>query len=237
MAAGLLKKGIRTMLATKWPVLSCLMIFAQINILGAEQKSNNDADTIKAFDMAKEEYDKSVHQLFEILKDPEIWKSDARRIILLSSLDVAKKLRAETLVPILVKHVAYIPPQREGIRARPLTQKCPVLRVLVEIGLPAVHLVLKEIKETEGIKETDEIDEKVVTELLKAANEDILNKPTILLLCLKEIYDKAGYGNAMAKKRLELELAATKDEKEKANLQAALAHPIFKEKPADTEKK
>jgi hypothetical protein len=41
----------------------------------------------------------------------------------------------------------------------------------------------------------------------------------------------------MAKKRLELELAATKDEKEKANLQAALDLPSFKEKPPKTPEK
>ena len=50
-------------------------------------------------------------------------------------------------------------------------------------------------------------------------------------------YEQSSYGAILAKKRLELELAATKDEKEKANLQAAFDHPTFKEEAAGADKK
>jgi len=156
------------------------------------------------------------------LAEKALWVNPKNKDKLLGYLKVASILRAKSLSPQLVSRIAYNPyPNREDKRKRALGEIYPVYGVLINIGAFAVPDLLAELRKTNP-KNT--------------GAEDRYLKHVLLIFCIRDIYDQGGHGTALAKKRLELELAATKDKKAKANLQATLDHPIFKEEK-DAKKK
>ncbi len=180
------------------------------------------ADGPKDKMILSDQYAEQEKLLKQKLDDAELWKDAKRKDELLRCLKIAGALRAKSITPIIVARISYNPnTRRKEEKKRPLSLKHPVYGVLKCIGMPAVPHLLAELKATDP---------------KKAGVEDSYLKHMLLTLCIQDIYEQGGHGRALAKKRLELELAKTKDKKAKANLQAALDHPIFKEE-AETKKK
>lgn len=110
----------------------------------------------------------------QVQADPDVWSEAARaaevsRLIqaatpLLTNTDHDAKypvrtlgiLRAEEAVPLLVKHISYMPPARKGSKITPskksswlLRDMLPCVDALAKIGHPAFDAVVKKVCETD----------------------------------------------------------------------------------------
>ena len=143
----------------------------------------------------------------------------------------------KSAVSLLVNHIAYRPfIGKWPTRFRLLSKEWPVYGALVEIGLPAVPFLLAEMKKTLRPTSPEESGSVILEARKKAGEfEDIIRKPFVLALCLEKIYGQAGHGKLLARKRLELEIAATKDPKEKTNLQRMIYY--FEDEDSESSKK
>jgi len=174
------------------------------------------------------------------LKDPALWKAAAQESRLLANIEFLKAIRSVKAIPLLVGRIDYSPyDPPEGIDRRiPPEQRYPVFFALVEIGAPVVPELIDTVKKLPPPDYTElnipfEGGHKKIGIL---HNPFVGEKRRTVLRCLIAIYNRGGFGKAISKKRLELELAATKDKKDKASLRAALDHPIFKEEAEAKEK-
>ena len=163
------------------------------------------------------------------LAEEALWRDAKRKPELLACLETVTALRARSLLPLLVGRIAYAPePEFVDTRIRPLWVIYPVYGALKAIGLPSVPYLLAEIKKVSPQDRTTEVGRKRFF-LLLSCIEDAYEEGVSDSLRQQKGWQQGEHGKIMGKKRLELEVAATKDEKEKANLQAALDDPTFKE--------
>ena len=164
--------------------------------------------------------------LLTALKARSLWEDPAQETNMLQQLQLARVVKAESLIPILVEHINYIPPSfRHGISTKGMF---PSLEVLDEIGLPVVPHLLELLKKTDPAEfdTADFRDRKAFLASIKG--KGLTSRSRLAILCLIGIYDKAEFGPSLAKRRIELELPAARGT-EKLALEKLLLHRFSKD--------
>jgi hypothetical protein len=147
-------------------------------------------------ELAKQRY-----RLTKLLEDEKLWTDPKRRTDLLACLKLAKLFPDPKMAPVLLKRISFCPDPAHDIPPfRTIEEVAPAFGVLVTIGLPAVAPPIERLK--------------------KIDSED--DNARIMVLLVKRIYEKAGFGREMAIQRLDRELSRTNDAQEKANLVDAI---------------
>ncbi len=156
------------------------------------------------------------------LADEALWRdSESRTKEIRAYLSLAQALRAKSVAPILVPRIAYGKEPTFASPWPPLEKSFPVFGALKCIGIPAVPHLLSELKKGDPGDRT----------------EEARVKRAFLVMCPRDIYDEGGHGRLMARSRLQLELEATKDPRERTNLEAALRLQLLREEPVAPERK
>jgi len=154
---------------------------------------------------------------------------------------------------VLVAHIDYVPfygfKNPEEIRlygheitdltghsvntAAPFEEWYPAAAALQAIGLPAVPLILDEMRRLEIPPRPPQTAPEVEQAMAAYARQKPQGRADCLARCLVNIYDVGGNGAEMAYLRIQLEAQrATVATKEKANLLKFLDHPAFRPPPA-----
>jgi len=150
-------------------------------------------------------------ELTVVFKEEKSWKNDAAgRGRVLPALQAARPIKAKALAPLLASHLDYTP-YDDNLRLRERNDRYPVCPVLVDIGIPAVPALL------EVLKRSDPAD----------LDRGGLLTHNLAVSCLREIYEQGGFGPALARQRIELEMAKA-DPKEAKYLREALQHSQLK---------
>jgi hypothetical protein len=162
------------------------------------------------------------------LDDEGLWADETRKEELAQCLEEAIAVKSKTLVPVLVKHVGYLPfykpSDAEDLQMKP-DSVYPVARVLSSIGLSSVQAILENMKAVDLTPKAKPVDPGQLRQYL-ASTQEQQRRSVGLILALKRIYDVGGHGAEMARQRLQLEIGgATGQAKE--NLSRFKEHPIL----------
>ncbi|MBY0526605.1 MAG: hypothetical protein K2R98_24630 [Gemmataceae bacterium] len=145
------------------------------------------------------------------LKEDATW-NDANKVELVRMLQFVKDSRSGSFAPVLVKHLDYSP-YTSLDRTMPARIRYPAYGALEAIGLPAVQVLLDELKTVDP-------------EEPKGRGRRLHN---LIVYCLADIYNAGGYGRILAKQRIDLEIENT-PEKDRALLKEAAKHSWLTEK-------
>jgi hypothetical protein len=150
-------------------------------------------------------------------KQPKLWTDPAQQQTLNGYLDEVRKTPTNTLLNGLLEHIDYDIYSYPGVRQKMIApaKQFPVVGILDAKGASAVPLLI------DFLKKTDPDDKKGNGE----------RRQGLAIIALQNIYEEGGFGRELARERLKLEIAKSKD-KEKDFLQKALKHP-FINRPVD----
>jgi hypothetical protein len=125
------------------------------------------------------------------LKDPAAWTDEGRKDATCRLIQAAGAIRSEAAIPVLVEHLTWstLSPSSPSMLLTP-SQICPPVGGLAKIGLPSVPELLKVIAGPSPDRST------------KTENE---LRTRFAMLCLIEVYQAGGQGDAMALRRVALE--------------------------------
>ncbi len=149
------------------------------------------------------------HLLLQLSKE-SLWTDPKLKAQLVESIDAAGKLWSARLIPLLAEHIAYeaIDENERPWRLIPLEKMYPCFAALQRVGIPAVPRLIELLKNTNPDRESE-----------RQSNY-------LAILALRNIYREGGFGQKMAKQRLEFELTRAAAE-EKKRLQKALQDPAL----------
>jgi len=191
------------------------------------QGSANHAKTLRSInvDFQDEKVDKLLeeHQslcarVAAILQDESSWKEayyakdEAKAKKLLSALNLVPSLSASGIDKVLVQHITYSPFEGQHPDNVTLEMKFPAYSALVSSGTSAIHELVTILKKVDPN----------VGEYKDAAK----SARHLAVWGLIKIYERGGFGKALARQRLTLEMEKASDEDRK-RLDTALRYYAF----------
>ena len=157
------------------------------------------------------------------LQDEKTWMEPKNKDSLLSYLEMAKTIRSKAFVPILIPRLAYSPYSEENGKLVSNEVRYPVMNTLKEIGLPAVSALLEVAKNTDP-------DDGTPRGVFKDHDRKVDGKGYVrhwlAVYCLVQIYNQGGFGQDLAKQRIELELKRLPENQHGFLRQALESSPI-----------
>jgi hypothetical protein len=150
------------------------------------------------------------HYLLTTLKSRSLWDDPSQEAKLLQHLKFARAVKAESLNPILVEHINYIPPslQNRPLLPQDLSDFFPAKAALMDIGVSAVPHLLDLLKKTNPAEFDVAVDIRDRERFLASLKGGgLTSRSRLAVVCLIGIYDKGGEGRQLAKRRIELEIA------------------------------
>lgn len=149
------------------------------------------------------------------LEEEAVWIDPKKALGRLRDVESARRLKLERAVPSLIKHIDFAPHSENLLPVPTVAVKYPVLSALAGIGPVAVPDLVHLLGSLEIPEKGADLDHNGL-------------KRSLAVHALVLIYEKGGFGKALAKRRLELEAARAKG-KTRTLIEQALKDPALLE--------